>query len=1672
VVQRKFNPKTGKPYFLSEPSGPGSNYTGKISGKLDPKYDDQQIDIFEGGPAGQVLKDIDPFYGGIQLQEDELLGSQGTRDLARFTKGVTEYLAPSDETIAAQEEQRAKNQQIFNVILNAAGLEPDSFEANQLYYKLIREDQDFLDKLGFDQGSMLTGGGTTDKPTYGLFDIGNFFFGDARRGLTEMTEEGTKYKELPIEQKLGIAILPIDLIDVGGLAYLLKTPLGAFMRAGQKAFGKGSKLTVKELSNNKEFVQNYLKENPNAAEALEEYGIDIRDMTVEQQRQQGVGADINPKILKQGPVQPEIKQKPLKPKTKKDIEAEEIRKTAQSLEGTFEGRQAVDPFQLTVNEFAKDFNRVAGLKSFKVKKGEFLDKLKKQYGEDYDNLYSQAVSQKLIDPKAQRASANVDLGTPVLNELKKLDFKNLDPKTDVIGDIVRKERKRLGLPEYNPGGGKGGSELDIINRLGREGRIPKTLMNKIKKFQDKRQKLGRDAATEAATLARQKKAKKRAKVFREVIADIQKDKDYDIIFNANQIIPLLKAKDPKLFSATYKNAGARRKVLDSMIAVDPGLDQYINKTGYIPDPETFLITPDQPKQQNIFAQKFIEKFRPGESYVEALNKDHELRFFNNLRRSQDKSAEDFFETVKLEDIQEGGDKYEDFLKFQEIDKVRLRASEELQPILKKIFDAIRMDLAVKRGLSGEGLEALVFDSRSSMQLAHRFKLSGITEGFAADKIGKGAKAEEIYLDISDYNSYIQNGLEREARDAYNMFEKTQDPKFRAIFDAVDQDMRILGIEGQVAPGVKVGKAKPIDQKISELIINVMNKFDLKDPKKGKGLLTQAELDKADELATEIAEAKQKYEKMFGEPANYQSGGLVKDVEDIFEEEDQIMGGQIMPRISIEFGDAAKGTARRFGEEKPEDMVSLPLSEIQLGDSEPVERTSAEPQEKMFDVQPTENIFTGEMEQANLKFPFWKLFTQPPKNETAPIPTPKESLDNPTKKQKESLELEKEKTKDQPPLDPTPEDDVPLTDDVMGMDIAVTPKSQTPITGVFYSDIERVLSRPDTPAIFPNKKALLDFLKKNRIRDSEFRDYQIDSLLRVFDENTPIPKAQVIEHLRQAPIRGMHVHATGQFSEVINPNGAVDTRYPGYAESGFIDGTQRERVLYIPTDKFPGDSGTYPSPIFQGEKIENHKWGMPNQDNAYVIGWTRLTDRMAILPTKIAAPKSASNIPGLERERKRAQRQVAGLFAEAINKLNREGVRRGMSQGDLDELSQLSLEQIMTQYAGTLNEISPGLLDQIDELIVKVRDIDDQITKGSTVDTSGIVKVTFADEIQSDIMQAAAGRKQKLLATLRKIADEGRESTTLPELSRIGNDALAFFEENKSVFRPLRKSQTEVDIIGDRLAKLDAEVDDIINRYIETRELDPASVKRLKEALNENINNMIDELMQIDTKTYDGLFPDLPFKKREEWADALIKKDLFELAYRKFILKDPNVPDYYAVSPQELVINRYSFKGDSSTPLDVRAADKKRQIDYFMARGEFTDSEYKGVGMSEFYGGPNAKDPNGKHYTSTIEKILKTQAKQNNSEFVVLNVQTKSGSKDLYRITDQNGNMVATLSNRNQAETVVNNNPNYRMETVSMPTDKNTTPSFAIKITEEMLEPYKTHKAKGGLVSMIDIFEVA
>ena len=1571
--------------------------------------DDDDINIFE------------EFYDSIKP------GGSFDQGALNIGKAVTDVLTPNEQTQAEMDAYEKQRQDALNFLYSASGVDPESFQGKALESQ-FRQNKELQKLLGFDSNML-------KELKYDFAKAGQFLFGDANVGLTTMQKEGTKFKELPFNQKLGIAMLPIDALDIIGLGALAKGGISPLIKTGMKVYGKKSGKTIQDLLNDEQVLKAIEAEQPGFIQEL--------DTTLG-------GGIIQKRFMtgkkKRGPT-PKERDEGMTIFGGEDIRVPPAARAASDKERIGKLEEVADKSPDFINVFAgvdqKLLDEVEKAKQKKIKESE-------------SNLTKGGIEKKEGAGKGQ--NQNVKL---VQNTLKQKRGEIYGVKTNKTLDDSQKEKinnilERIRTGEIDqtqgakeafevaPGFGFYAPNKKKRNRLGVPGdNWGKIVKNYNAQFDDE---LFRNLAD---------------KYSRKNISEVNQ-----VIKLANQLPKKSEAGNEIDFGMRFANAYKTFKLGEDFVIPKDGLGRGVFGSGNW-------------KRIKELADEILKMQGSSETAF--------LKFPKNSYRTKDGTG--------LEYQTFGGDIGVNTLE----EAFRIAGFNADQQVIVRNFKNSALEVAGKSTRDENYINQVSITSA-----INRFIKQGAARNASADEIigvlnqvdakafgdviNKQRKLRNIFNklkeqgidDIEDFDlSHMEAVADnwKTALDANNLFFTTSS-KNRGIQKEINSEIsdvlkEIASLEKSKprGAGVKIAKLKERFEELGK----ELSRLDLVSIVDGKkiGSTNIDYLSTAERLESDMLE------KGFDEmtfPSDMEDlytvdrknkGGIVGDVDDIFEEEQQLREvpeqiKKLMPRITVEFGDAAKGTKRSFGEEKPEEDVF---------DIE--QKTSAAPMTKTFDVQPTENIFTGEMEQANLKLPLWKLFTKPPVNETAPIPTPKENLDNPTKKQKQSLEQEKINKQDDV-FDPTPEDNdkVNLVDDVTGMDIAVTPKTNQPITGVFYSDIERVLARPDTPEIFLNKKALLDFFRKNRIRDSEFRDYQIESLLRIYDENTPIPKQQVIDHLRQSPIRGMHVHATGRGSEIINPYGEKPTAYEGYAEPGYISGTQRERVLYIPNEKIPGDSGSYPVGIFPGESISNHAFGIPNQDDVYVVGWSRLTDRNAILPTKIAATKTQSKIPGLTRERERAQRQVAGLYAEAINKLNREGVRRGLPQGELDELSQLSLEQIMTQYGDTLNELSPGLLDQIDELIVKVRDIDDQITKGSNIDTSGIVRVAFADEIQSDIMQAAAGRKQKLVATLRKIQDEGKESTTLPQLSRIGNQALEFFEENKSVFRPLKRSQTEVDLIGEKLVKLDAEVDEIINRYIETRELDPASVTRLKEALTQNIDEMINELIVIDSKTYEGLFPDIPFKKREEWADALIKKDLFELAYRKFVLKEENVPEYYAVTPDQFVIDRYNFKGNSATPMDVRAADKKAQIDYFTARGEFKGSEYKGIGMSEFYGGPNAKTPDGKHYTSTIEKILKTQAKSNNSELVVLNVQTKAGAKDIFRITDQNGNMVATLSNRNQAETLINNNPNYRMERVSVPTDKNTTPSFAIKITEEMLEPYKTHKAKGGLVEMIDIFEVA
>jgi hypothetical protein len=932
----------------------------------------------------------------------------------------------------------------------------------------------------------------------------------------------------------------------------------------------------------------------------------------------------------------------------------------------------------------------------------------------------------------------------------------------------------------------------------------------------------------------------------------------------------------------------------------------------------------------------------------------------------------------------------------------------------------RIYLAPKTKKTGvvRSLDERIKDARNSVQIAHKYenlqsgRITQDTMTIAGKPVstleGSGVVPGSYYLDISIDNAIKQPRLEQKLR-------KAIDSGDESMIASVDQELKGIGAK-VTYDGVTYGDYRPLEIKLQDELAKIEM---LPEAQKAKVMqergITQKMLD---DMNQAIDLLNDKAKDIGVRHMSY--GGMVEDDLDIFEEQ-------------------------------------------------------------------SNDLPEGSYEVANLMLPFFKLLGKAPVNEVAPIPTPKEKLTNPTKKQTQSLETEKAKRAEEDIFDPTPNEPVELDPT---MPVEVTPITQQPMTSVFYSDIERAMT--NAPDQFANKQEVLDFLNKNRIKKSEVDDYRIASLLKLYDDTSPISKTEIISQVRTAPISGMKVHATGSGSEIINPNGEKSTRYSGYFEPGSIPDTQRERVLYINRDKLPGDTGDYPQSMFGGETIQRHDFGIPNEDNTYIVGWTRLSDRYGFVPPKVEGPQTKINVRQLTREKTKNEKSLKGLYAEAKNKIGRLANQRGMSAADQNDIlldfgGDNPKMSVIAKYADQLDEISPGLVDQMDELVVKNRELQEQLTKASAVDPSGVVRVTFADEIQSDLLQAAAARKQQLAAALRKIQEEGAEQTNLEGLNQLAKATLDFYEKNKSVFRPLKKTDAEINLMASKISKMDEEVDAIVDKYIETREVSDADLSRLSGLLNENLDNMLKEIIEIDSAAMDGLFPDLPFKNRDEWADALIKKDLYELAYRKFVLKDPDASGYYAISPSKYVSKRYNFEGNAATPQDVRDLDKAARLSTFKREGRFTESKFKGIGMDEFYGGPDsvsnvidesgtkATNPNfgkPKHYTSTLETILKKQAQSNNSEVITMPVQLKGGKGTAYfKITDQNDNMVATLTNGDQARELLITNPNYKVETISVPNKASMEPVFAIKITPEMLEPYKTHKAQGGLVEHIDIFEV-
>ena len=352
-------------------------------------------------------------------------------------------------------------------------------------------------------------------------------------------------------------------------------------------------------------------------------------------------------------------------------------------------------------------------------------------------------------------------------------------------------------------------------------------------------------------------------------------------------------------------------------------------------------------------------------------------------------------------------------------------------------------------------------------------------------------------------------------------------------------------------------------------------------------------------------------------------------------------------------------------------------------------------------------------------------------------------------------------------------------------------------------------------------------------------------------------------------------------------------------------------------------------------------------------------------------------------------------------------------------------------------------------------------------------VTFADEIQSDIFQASQRVAGKLAAKMRHMADK---NIPFDEISNeLQRDMLKYFKDKGSVFRESMPSASALKVEYDKLVSLQNQLRELSRTPVPEITDDMLKAAKNVEAQQTAIlDSLADEFnLQLNKQ----LFPNLPFKLRDQWADASIKRDIYEAAYRKFVLKDPNATDFYAITPANLVTKRYNHQGSSATPQADRIADKKRRLRNWVEggmEGDIPNSQYPGVGMYEFYGGPgeDVVTESGKHFTSSMEKSLKRIAKENNVKLEVLPVRISSGKREVFQIVDENtGKVLGVANTGRQADAIANdimdNKDKYypgikiRLQRAE---EFDTAPSFGVELTPSMAEAFKAYMASGGYVA--------
>ena len=572
-------------------------------------------------------------------------------------------------------------------------------------------------------------------------------------------------------------------------------------------------------------------------------------------------------------------------------------------------------------------------------------------------------------------------------------------------------------------------------------------------------------------------------------------------------------------------------------------------------------------------------------------------------------------------------------------------------------------------------------------------------------------------------------------------------------------------------------------------------------------------------------------------------------------------------------------------------------------------------------------------------------------------------------------------------------------------------SPEPNESVFYSGLEARLMDPNTPKTFNSVDEFFTFMNAKGVSRPEVEDNLLTNFLEAAKKtNSAITKKDLLSIVRKSPMRKIQTVTYGSSRY----GGEKRAKYDGYQEAGALPGSYREDVIFLDPENIPFDPKVLPK--------SGHDFA-----EDYVLAWSRKTDRNATLPVEktpqgIELSVDPAMIRTLKRNQKTLDRQLKGLETSAMRKLEREGL---IDVDDIDNLTMAEIRNILdTNTMARLRSIDEPLEQQILQFRMK---IDSDAAKLQEMEASTVGKkvvVTMADEIQSDILQQAKEMENNLRKSLGDLIDASAEKRRLAiaqadyssPLRDIDPAVAEFYLKNKNVFRPLFKTDEDMQQFIDEFAKTK-------NVFEELAEAGPNATDDLRNRVRAAYKKETELLSTLETQLSEDsikkLFPNVPFKNRTEWGELVIKSDLANAANLLYGPdKIPDAAQWYAISPAKFIKKRYESmglnKGGTDTPIEDRKAAKEA--------GE----QLKGIGVEEFYGGPESVDPKGKHYTSVLEKALKRAAKENNSEFKIIEVE---GMGKVY----------------------------------------------AVKITPEMLLPHKTHRKKGGMVytpEIIDIFEAA